>query len=204
MICRQSRMMLIDRELGSLDPEAYAALHRHLQGCAACRVEAQEGERLRDDLTLLRGEAPFEIDVRSRVLARVAELGPPAADELSLRQQALYAAAALLGGIVILGSLWDLLPGFVEPARGAIAFLSGVGGVVASLAAPIGDLLAIPFKLLWSLLGSIGSMASLVERVAPLGAAAAAAVALLTGTMSVTVVYFVGRDLLARPLREES
>jgi hypothetical protein len=199
MLCRHARVALIERELEELEAERYAALHRHLQVCEACSLEARQGELLLNDLALLRGEIPREIDVTSRVMSEIAVLGSPTGDELPVRQWALVAMAAVFGGVVILGALWDLLPSLIGPARDVFTVMAGARGIAANLAAPIIGLLTIPFKLVGALLSSLSAMAPMLERLAPLGVGLAA---LATGSMAATVVYFVGRDIITRPLQD--
>ena len=63
--------------------------------------------------------APFSIDVASRVMARVAEFGPPPRTELSRRQFGRWAAAASVAGVALtLAAVWN-----APSLAGALSFL---------------------------------------------------------------------------------
>jgi hypothetical protein len=107
MNCRTAREAIIDERAGALDAHTAAALHRHLETCAACAAEARPTARLWTELGGLAapviGDAAIERV--SAALARAAGAGVPHPAELRARsiraRIAGWAAAALAAGLLL-------------------------------------------------------------------------------------------------------
>lgn len=180
MNCRQARRIV----LGSLgEPAAYL---EHLASCPECARERREQERLLGDLALLRTEAPFEIDVRERVMAALAKsaatrarsLGPAlgwlllgsVASAAGIvwsaidRAETLRSVARLLArtAFQIVAKLEDLL-------RPAAALVSACRRLLASMLEVVVPILEHAFRLLPSFQASLVAALTVMTLVTVLG-----------------------------------
>lgn len=157
---------------------------------------------MRDDKdfeTLLRialsrsGEpAPFSIDVGSRVMTRVAELGPPSRSEMSHRQFGRWAVAASVAGAALtLAAFWN-----APSLAGALSFVlhtfaDGMGAAL-KLAGPASSIAGTLGRVA---IGLISSAQTFVRPFAPLQPLAQILVA--AAMLSITTIVL-GRDLRGR------
>jgi hypothetical protein len=196
MRCREARAAIV--ETGSRWPVAAAGaeLREHLSVCRDCSAEAAVERRLRDEISSLRGEYPHEIDVRTRVVRRIAELGRIDREEVTTGQlgwATSFAAACVVGLLAGGWILWsDAAPGLRE----GLETLPTLFGPLGALAQPLLKLASVPFKLLGVALKLLGAFGSLVSELEPVGITV---VAFCYAAMAATIALVVGRDL-KRPL----
>ena len=144
------------------------------------------------DLLSLRGEIPWEIDVRSTVMERLRALGGIDRDEISVAQLGWSAAFASIWVLALLAGLGWLLPESV-PLIGELAgLIRALGDAAAAAGAALLALLALPFKLAAILVKPLGALGTLLRQLEPLGVAA---VAVSYAAMAATISLVVGRDL---------
>ena len=144
--------------------------------------------------------APFSIDVRDRVMARVAALGAPPRTELGLRQFTRWAVAASVVGLALLGAaLWQgpSLSDVVSSLGHAVA-----GGTDAALKlrAPAGSLAATLGRVTLAL---FASAQTLVRPLAPFQPLAHALLAALAAAMLSITTFVVGRDIVGHAAEKE-
>ena len=144
--------------------------------------------------------APFSVDVASRVMARVAELGPPPRTELSRRQFGVWAAAASVVGVALTtAAVWN-----APSLEAALSFLlhtmaDGTGaalkltGPVSSLAGALGRVA----------LALVASAQTFVRPLAPLQPLAHALLAAVAAAMLSITAIVLGRDLGRRVAEKE-
>jgi hypothetical protein len=189
MRCRAARTAILDAESAALTHERKAALSRHLSGCAACRTERRMGCDLRADLAALRGEAPLQIDIAPRVMARLAAIDPVRHEDVPTRELAWAALTAGIGALLLGWAFIEWLPGVGRFARAILVAAGSIGSAVLQVVEPLGAMLAAPFKLLGSLLRWIAPYLADLQPLA-IGTAAAC-----TAGMVVTITLILGRDL---------
>jgi hypothetical protein len=201
MNCREARRTIVGRSLGPLAPELGSALRRHLERCRACAAEERIERCLKRELASLRGEFPHAIDIRRRVMRDISGLGSVEREVVPARQIGWAAAAAIACSLVLLGSLpwlWPQLPPLLADLK---VMAATFGRVAVDLAAPLGTLLALPFKLAGVLFRSLAGFASLLSRLEP---AAIGAIAICYMAMAATITLIVGRDLTqSRPALQD-
>ncbi len=103
MNCQEVQEKLLAHRVGELDDAAAAALHQHLETCAACRAAAEETERVLDLMrsALAAGPAaPAQLDRRHRNRVLRAQFSWSAKGPLLLKL-----AAVLVFGIALTGLL---------------------------------------------------------------------------------------------------
>jgi hypothetical protein len=150
------------------------------------------------ELRSLAGDAPPAIDVRARVMARVATLGPPRREEVRTRAWAWSSTAALAAAAGLAGALWTLLPELGRTVHGAWIALSGVGPAAGALAGAIGGSIASALHGLADLATTARAAAG-AARVSPaLGIALAAGMAAMISTVSIVVARDLRRPAGAR------
>ena len=71
MRCRRAQAAVVERGSGLLAPAEELALQRHLKGCPDCASEERIEHLLRAELSALRQEIPYPVDVRARVMPRI-------------------------------------------------------------------------------------------------------------------------------------
>jgi len=195
MICRSARNAIVERSLGTLRPEAEAALRAHLGGCAACAEAARNEARLDAALALLAAEPPFRVNVAERVMTALYEMAPPRREPVPGRHLAWAGAAAAVLAFAVLVSGAFLAPAMIGIARGAGRATLETGGFLSLLGRAWIEALSSLKPLVgaaWDLL----STASVIVRAArPLFVGAAAVIVLAMLTMTAAVI---GRDLRAR------
>jgi len=192
MRCHRARTAIVDRELGRLDAGTQAELRHHLADCADCGADAALGQRLAHDLSALRGEIPFEVDVTRPVLARIADLQARGVEESSPRLLAWAGAAALITTLALAYGLRESLPDMFRVARDMSAVAASLRGAAVPLITVLAGLLSVGFQLAGAMLESLAGLAPLLHKLRPLVAAGGG---LAAATMVTTIVYFVGRDL---------
>ena len=203
MNCRSARGTINERDLGRLSPDRALALATHLRRCPACSSSEQADRWIVDELASLRGQIPFTVDVRRRVMIEIDRLGPTTRHEVSTWQLASATAIVGLGVITLLALLWGSWPEWRTGMENGVALLRGLADVSTTLAALLISLLSIPFRLfvgLRDLWATIPSVASGLKPFAIVG------VALCYLIMASTVVGVVGRDLrhpVSTPNRED-
>jgi anti-sigma factor RsiW len=196
MSCRRFRVSIIEGEAGTLSDEAARRLSHHLRSCPRCSIEA----RLARDLLALRGEVPFGVDVTARVMCSIRRLRGIDREDVTPYQLGWSAAAAMMGVVTLIGIGWLLLPELNRGGQELTALVRGLAPALSRLIEPLGALLAVPFKLLGSLLRTLGGLVTLLPRLQSAGVAAAT---LSFVTMTGTITYFVGRDWRYAAVREE-
>lgn len=143
MRCRSVRKALVDRSQGRLAARACAALEAHVAACRECAAAAADEEAIASDLVSLRGPAPFEVDVRERVLAAVSGTESAPVEEVGARELGFGVAAGIAAALLVLVIAlaawpeWLGLPGDGAKtlARGALR-IDDVAHGLASLIAP--------------------------------------------------------------------
>jgi len=192
MRCPDAKKALLERSLGTALPELLSGLSEHLEHCAACAERERSEQRMLRDLLSLRGEIPWEIDVRSTVMERLRALGGIDRDEISVAQLGWSAAFASIWVLALLAGLGWLLPESV-PLIGELAgLIRALGDAAAAAGAALLALLALPFKLAAILVKPLGALGTLLRQLEPLGVAA---VAVSYAAMAATISLVVGRDL---------
>jgi predicted anti-sigma-YlaC factor YlaD len=192
MICRRARRALDERSLGRLAPATAAALEDHLRQCPACSSAERADRFIIDELASLRGQVPYSVDVRRRVMIEIDRLGPTAREEVPASQLGWATAVVGLGAIVLLVSLWGSWPEWRVGMENVFALMRGLADVSATLAALLLSLLSLPFKMIAGLRDLWIEVPSVASRVKPF---AIVGVALCYLIMASTIVGVVGRDL---------
>ncbi len=193
MRCARARRLLLDRELGHVDPTLGAVLERHLETCPGCARESRLDMLVVADLALLRGEPTFELDVSDRVMTRVRELETVGRAEVPVWQLGWSTAAAVLTAVALVGGLWVMLPDLLHGARQLLAVAGSFRNAAMALTAPLIGLLEVPLRLLWSLAGALRAGSPLLNGLQPVGVGLGVLAFLV---MTTTIGYVVGRDLL--------
>ncbi len=195
MQCRHTgttRKSLLDRELGIAPPVTLARLASHLETCPDC-VELARGERtLSRDLSGLRLEIPFEVDVTARVLHEVRTSSAAPREVVSPVSLGWASAVAAAAGVALAVALWQMLPGLTPLVSAGADLLAPVGGAIVKLAGAALDVLSVPLKMLWSLAGKLWTLTGRLASWEPLFTLA---VGLGYGLMAVIIALFVGRDI---------
>lgn len=105
--CNDCQMLLVDYERGELDPARDAAMHQHLQSCAACRERYESDLMLVDSMRAWAGDREFPASILAGVRqAMYAERPPTLAERLRAVFRPVVAApvaAAVLIGVVYVG-----------------------------------------------------------------------------------------------------
>ncbi len=195
MRCRHTgttRKSLLDRELGIAQPGSIAMLESHLESCPGCAALARGERTLSHDLSRLRLELPFEIDITARVLDAVEARPTVRRDAVSPASLGWASAVAAAAGLVLALALWQMLPDLAPLVSAGTDLLAPVGGAILKLAGVALDLLLVPLKMLWSL---AGKLLGLTDRLASWQPLLTLAVGLGYGLMAVIIALFVGRDI---------
>jgi len=186
--CARARRLILDRELGRLEPERAIELERHLADCPACPQRIADEAWLTARLGAIGpGECPV-VDVRARVLREIATRRP-APDQPPVGWAVGIAAlvgAALLGWTVAawpglisgLGHAWTALGAVLAACSTAIAALAPIGAWILEVAQ---------------------AMAQALGSLAPLARAAGPAILTLlvvgAGAAAATIALAVARDI---------
>jgi hypothetical protein len=203
MICRRAIRALDERSLGRLTPAKAAELETHLRQCPACATAARVDRLIADDLASLRGQIPYSIDVRRRVMIEIDRLGPAAREEVPASQLGWATAVAGVGGIVLLVLLWGSWPEWRVGMEGVFALVRGLADVSATLASVLLSLFSLPFKMIAGLRDFWLQVPAVASRLKPFAIIGVAVCYLI---MAGTIVGVVGRDLrhpATTPAREE-
>ena len=144
--------------------------------------------------------APFSVDVSSRVMARVAELGPPPRTEMSRRQFGRWAAAAAVAGVALTaGALWN-----APSLEAALSFLlhtmaDGTGAAL-KLTGPASSLAGTLGRVAMAL---VSTAQTFVRPLAALQPFAHILLAAVTAAMLSITTIVLGRDLGRRVADKE-
>jgi len=144
--------------------------------------------------------APFSVDVASRVMARVAELGPPPRTEMSGRQFGRWAAAASVVGVALTtAAIWN-----APSLEAALSFLlhtmaDGTGAAL-KLTGPVSSLAGTLGRVAMAL---VSSAQTFVRPLAPLQPFAHVLLAAVTAAMLSITTIVLGRDLGRRVADKE-
>lgn len=192
MNCRRARRALDERSLGRLAPGRAAELDMHLGQCDDCSSTARADRWIIDELTSLRGQIPYEVDVRRRVMLEIDKLAPRDRLEVPAWQLGWSTVAVGLGVAVLFGMLWMSWPEWRTGAENGFALVRGLADVSATLATVLISLLSLPFKMLAGLSDLLTGVPTVASRVKPF---AVIGIALCYLIMTGTIVGVVGRDL---------
>jgi hypothetical protein len=192
MICRRARRAIDERSLGRLAPARTAELETHLRQCPACSSAERADRLIVDELASLRGQIPYSVDVRRRVMIEIDRLGPTDRNEVPAAQLGWATAVVGLGGIVLLVLLWGSWPEWRVGMENVFALVRGLAEVSTTLATLLISLLSIPFKMIAGLRDLWIEVPSAAARLKPF---AIFGVALCYLIMAGTIVGVVGRDL---------
>jgi hypothetical protein len=201
MNCRTARKTLVDVELALAAPEARAVLGAHLADCAACTSLAARERALTADLSSLRVDWPFPVDVTARVATRVAGLAPGAHEQVGLRQLAWSTTAVVVFGVALLAGMWQMAPGLWGLAGEGRKLLAGAWTAISGLLEPAAGWIA-------GIISSIGrllaSLSPVVDSLATLQPVVIVTIVASSVMMVSSIVLVVGRDLMRpRWIREE-
>ncbi len=197
MRCRQARAALLEKEFGSLPGDLEAGLDQHLASCAECAGEAAFERRMVADLALLRGQIPYEIDVRPRVMVEIAERLRPVVPAFTSRELGWATFAAVAAGLTLVAVAIGGLPEWTPALRDIFTVVAGLKAPLQQFASVGFGLLLIPLKLLGPAIASLAEWEPVLRKVQPVAAAGAL---LATVGMLATIAFFVGRDLLRDPV----
>jgi predicted anti-sigma-YlaC factor YlaD len=203
MNCRRARAAINERGLGRLSSGTVAELDEHLGQCPACSGVEQADRWIVDELASLRGQIPYRVDVRRRVMVEIDRLEPTDRQEVSTWQLGWATAVVGVGAIVLLALLWGSWPEWRTGIVNLSALLRGLADVSVTLAALLVSILSIPFKLIVGLRSLWAGIPSVATQLKPL---AIVGVALCYLIMAGTIVGVVGRDLrypASTPARED-
>jgi predicted anti-sigma-YlaC factor YlaD len=203
MNCRNARAAINERGLGRLSSGTVAELDAHLGQCPACSGVEQADRWIVDELASLRGQIPYRVDVRRRVMVEIDRLEPTDRQEVSAWQLGWATAVVGVGVIVLLALLWGSWPEWRTGMENLSALLRGLADVSVTLAALLVSILSIPFKLIVGLRSLWTGIPSVAAQLKPL---AIVGVALCYLIMAGTIVGVVGRDLrypASTPARED-
>jgi hypothetical protein len=181
-----------ERSLGRLSSAETVRLAAHLAQCPTCRAAEQSDRRIENELRALRGQIPYEVDVRRRVMLEIDRFGSIDRQEVSTWQLGWAAGVAGLGVIALLTLLWGSWPEWRTGAENVLVLLQGLADVSVSLAALSISVLTIPFKLIVGLQTLWTEIPSAAARFEPV---AIAGIAVCYLAMAGTIVKVVGRDL---------
>ena len=195
MRCRRATMAITERTLGRLDRETRDALRTHLRRCRRCAAEARAETWIAEGLAALGQAPPRAVDVRGRLVAEIGGLPPPRHDEVPAAQLGWAALVATAVGGVLLGWLWFLGPQIPQVAAQVALLLEALGTTLASIAAALLPLLALPRTLVAALADLVAGSAAFLGRLQPL---AIGVVALGYAGVACTIVYVVGREFRER------
>jgi hypothetical protein len=144
--------------------------------------------------------APFAIDVRARVMARVAVIGPPPRKELDSRQLWRWAAAASLAGLALIGAAFWAGPSLSAVAASLGHAMAGGTDAMLKLWVPAASLAG---KLGGVVLALYGSAQSVVRPLAAFQPFAHALLAAIAAFMLGITAVIVGRDVSTRVATKE-
>ena len=83
MNCRSAKAAINERTLGRLASGRAVALEAHLRHCAACASIERADRWVVDELASLRGQIPYTVDVRRRVMIEIERFEPLDRQEVS-------------------------------------------------------------------------------------------------------------------------
>jgi len=153
MRCHTARRAIFELGLGLRTDDGDSALARHLLDCAACAAAARDERRFVAELALLGGEYPDNVEIAPQVMQRIAKLDDVVRHEVSRRQLAWAAAAAIVIGLVATVAFIDSLPAtahWVAGLRGIASatgsLLQGFGAALMTLAAAAGKLIGLAME----------------------------------------------------------
>lgn len=144
--------------------------------------------------------APFSVDVASRVMARVAELGPPPRSEMSRRQFGRWAAAASVGGLALTVAAALNGPSIEAALSFLLHTMADATGAVLKLTGPASSFAEALGRVATALVTSARTVAGPLTPFQPLAHALLAAVAV--AMISITT-FVLGRDLRGRVADKE-
>jgi hypothetical protein len=144
--------------------------------------------------------APFAIDVRERVMARVAAIGPPPRKELDSRQFGRWAAAASLAGLALVGTAFWAGPSLSAVAASLGHAMAGGADAMLKLWVPAASLAEKLGRVALALVASAQSVARPLAALQPFAHALLAAIAAFM--LGITAVI-VGRDVGRRVATKE-
>jgi hypothetical protein len=155
---------------------------------------------LRDALSLKGAPAPFSVDVTRRVMARVAELGPPAVADMSRRQLGRWAAAASFAGVaLVLAAAWEA-PSLGAALSFALHSLADGAGAALKLTGPVSSLAGALGRVAVAL---VTSAQTLVRPLMPLQPLAQLGIAVFAAAMLSITTFVLARDLAGRVADKE-
>ena len=192
MNCRKAARALDERSLGQLSPGKAAELDTHLRRCPACCSAERADRWIAQELATLRGQIPYSVDVRRRVMIEIDRTGPPVRNEVSAWQLGWATAVVGLGAIALLALLWGSWPEWRTGVENVFALVQGLAEVSATLAGLLVSLLSIPFKMIAGLRDLWIEVPFVATRLKPFAIVGVAACYLI---MAVTIVGVVGRDV---------
>ena len=203
MHCDQARTAILERQLGLLTASDAAALDAHVAGCAACAAEARLEGRISESLALLREDYPYPMDVRSQVMAQVETIGEPGRGEVPDRQLAWGSIAASVAALGLLVAGVKFLPSLGQAFQTIASLLGSAFTVVLSVARPVIEILAIPFKLLAMMMDSFVAAGAVSGALEPVAQLTVILCSMLLATGITLVVTRELRRVPATPGREE-
>lgn len=197
MNCHRAQMARVERDLGTLTLGFERALDAHLERCDSCRREAQQERLIVEDLSALREVELPQLDLRAAMMARIERERPQRQEWVSQRQLG-WAAVVTCSIAALLGvGLWQQS----QWLGAAAVTATRVGAVLISLFASLlsigKQILMLPWRLFFGLVGDSGVTAKNVAAYEPLAAFAVVGALLL---MTAAIAWIVGRDL-TRPQR---
>jgi hypothetical protein len=195
MNCRRARAAIESRGFSDRISDQTRALDRHLEHCPTCAAVSEADDRLVRDLGLLRGQIPYAIDIRSRVMLEIGRLGPVDRSEVPAWQLGWAAAVAGLGVTGLVGLMVSLWSGLLSGLGTVTVLLGGLAELVGKLLSALFSLLALPVKLATSLKDLWIEIPAALSSLEPFAIAALAVCYLIMGA---TIIHVVGRDLRHR------
>jgi hypothetical protein len=161
----------------------------------------QEFEALLRDALSRSGEpAPFPVDVTRRVMARVAELGPPPAAEMSRHQFRRWAVAASIAGAALtLAAIWNA-PSLGAALAFALHTMADGTDAVLKLTGPVSSLAGALGRVAMAL---VTSGQTLVRPLTPFQPFAHAMLAAIAAVMFSITTFVLARDLAGRAADKE-
>lgn len=144
--------------------------------------------------------APFSVDVRERVMARVALMGAPPRTELPPRQFTRWAVAASLAGLALLAGAFWAGPSLSTVASSLAHAMADGTDAMLKLQAPVTSLAEKLGRVALALLASAESVVRPLASFQPLARALLAAIA--ASMLGITAVV-VGRDVARRAATKE-
>lgn len=192
MNCRRARRIVAIRDQRPIEQADRQSLERHLDGCPLCAATARSDAWLLAGLSSLRGQIPYTIDVRSRVMLTIERMDPVEPYEVPAWQLGWAALVAGLGLAGLLRLLWSYWPQWRQGLGTTAALLGGLADLASSVGAALMSLLTLPFELLGALGGLWTEIAPALAHLEPVAVASVAVCYLIVGG---TVARIVGRDL---------